>query len=147
MKLALDDGTSPTSHAVTRMDSRSRYFTSRHFPIADHRVYPLPSSLPSRFFSSTIEKKRDGLTSFPSESTRVERYFDFSPLFVRRISFRVTLTPCMTIGCNLICNCEFSSFEPLKNPSKFYRCFQTMSPSIVQIFKITRFFQVSIKNR
>lgn len=142
VKLALDDGTSPTSHAVTRMDSRSRYFT----PFS----YRGPSSLPASTLSIFLPSRRSGMDWLPF-CQNLRGWGDpliFHLCLLEEFLFvQVLLLPCMTIGCNSICNCEFL-FLPLKNPSKFYRCFQTMSASIVQIFKIIwRFFQVSIKNR
>lgn len=57
VKLALDDGTSPTSHAVTRMDSRSRYFT----PFS----YRGPSSLPASTLSIFPPSRRSGMDWLP----------------------------------------------------------------------------------
>lgn len=143
VKLALDDGTSPTFHAVTRMDSRSRYFTSRHFLIADHRVYPPPRSLPSRFF---YHPERDGLPSFLSESMDGDGTWREDPLtssvcsknFLLRKSFL-----CMTIRLNFY---SFSSSLFLKIFEPF-QILLNISKRLHLDFQNFDFLQVSTKIR
>ena len=143
VKLALDDGTSPTFHAVTRMDSRSRYFTSRHFPIADHRVYPPPRSLPSRFF---YHPERDGLPSFLSESMDGDGTWREDPLTSSVCSKNFLLCKsflCMTIRLNFY---SFSSSLFLKIFEPF-QILLNISKRLHLDFQNFDFLQVSTKIR